>query len=60
LTTTVTGTLLLIAVTRTKSASAAAESSMTAAGPRRYIGVIPSHLLSHRLVLTGQSVASHD
>jgi hypothetical protein len=35
---------LLIAVTRTISASAAATSSMTAAVPGRYIGVIPSHL----------------
>src|SRR5262245_44073326 len=40
-----TGAGLVIAVTRTNSASAAAASSMTAADPGRYIGVIPSHLL---------------
>src|SRR5215813_5979518 len=40
-----TGAGLVIAVTRTNSASAAAASSMTAAVPGRYIGVIPSHLL---------------
>jgi hypothetical protein len=42
---TVTGMLPPIAVTRTYSASAAERSSMTATGPGRNIGLIPSHLL---------------
>jgi hypothetical protein len=63
-----------IAVTRTNSASATATSSMTAAVPGRYIGVIPSHLQicassfgqsaaagpTHVLRLALTNVASHD